>query len=139
VPGAFACPSNTANSGGCWNENGKEGTTAVSIEFAADVIANGSTPTKDALELTSVSLVIWSSVVMVGGWYCTVVLAEPESRLDVPTFRMEAVVASDVDAAIDWNADLKACSCCCVGVSISVIVVLDPLGVTFDNSWIEIG
>ena len=76
---------------------------------------------------------------MVGGWYCTVVLAEPESRLDVPTFRMEAVVTSDVDAAIDWNADLKACSCCCVGVSISVIVVLDPFGVTFDNSWIEIG
>ena len=72
------------------------------------------------------------------GWYCTAVLADPVSKDTVSTFKMEVVVPSEVDA-IDWNADRKACSCCCVGVSISVIVGLEQDGFMFDKSCIAIG
>ena len=89
-------------------------------------------PTRDS------SLEFVSEVDIIVGWYCTVVLADPASKEAASTFKIELDVSSEVDA-IDWNADRKACSCCCVGVNISVMVGLDPDGFILDKSCIAIG
>ena len=60
------------------------------------------------------------------------------SKADVSTFNIGVDAPSALDV-IDWKADLIACSCCCVGVSISVIVGLELEGVIFDKSCIAIG
>jgi hypothetical protein len=129
-----ACPNNAAKAGGCWKANGNGGTT--------DGIVVESVDTEPWVNIglrMRVSLLEFvSDTDIIVGWYCTVVLADPVSKDVVSTFKIEVDVPSEVDA-IDWNADLKACSCCCVGVSISVIVGLEPDGFMLDKSCIAIG
>ena len=54
------------------------------------------------------------------------------------TFIIEGEVSAELDV-IDWNAERSACSCCWLGVNISVIVTLVPDGAILDMSCMAIG